>query len=187
MLLPGYDVDKAAQAVAFFALKAGGSINVLKLTKLMYLAEREFMARHDEPMFYDRLVSMPDGPVPSVTLNLINGNAEHDAWSRFVSARVGYDVSVGDNITFERLDRLSRADKQVLEDLWDRFGSYDKYALRDFTHKKQNIPEWVDPQGSSNPIYHEDVFRYLHKEDSQALAEGVEEYRRVHSYLDAAE
>ena len=39
MILPGYDLDKAAQATAFFALKAGGSINVLKLSNLLYIAE----------------------------------------------------------------------------------------------------------------------------------------------------
>jgi uncharacterized phage-associated protein len=187
MLLPGFDIRKSAQAVAFLAIKAGGTINVLKLSKLVYLAEREFMARYDTPMFYDRLCSMPDGPVASITLNLINGSFEDATWSAFVSRRQGYDVSVAENVSFEKLDNLSKADVKVLNSLWEKFGQFDKYALRDWTHVKANVPEWIDPRGSSNPIYHEDVFRYLKKDNSLALAEDVEEYRRVHEYLDAAE
>ena len=54
----GYKERKAAQTAAFFALRSGGSINILKLAKLLYLAERESMEKFDEPLFYDRLVSM---------------------------------------------------------------------------------------------------------------------------------
>jgi uncharacterized phage-associated protein len=187
MLLPGYDIGKAAQAAAFFALKSGGSINVLKLSKLLYLAEREFMARYDTPMFYDDLFSLPDGPVVSVTLNLINGNSEHDLWARFVSKRQGYDIAAAEGVTEESFDHLSRADKEVLSDLWNRFGGYDKYALRDWTHEWRNVPEWVDPKGSSQPIKHEDVFRYLGKPESLALAHEVENYRRMQEYLAAAD
>jgi uncharacterized phage-associated protein len=187
MLLAGVDVSKAAQATAFFALKAGGRINVLKLSKLVYLAEREFMARYDEPMFYDTLVSMPDGPVASITLNLINGNLEDERWSEFVAKREGYDVKVVAGMTIEALKHLSNADIKVLDALWGQFGAFDKYALRDWTHKKENIPEWEDPEGSSRPIHHEDVFRYLKKDASLSLSHEVHEYRRLHEYLDAAE
>lgn len=187
MLVPGFDIRKAAQVVSFLALKAGGTINVLKLSKLVYLAEREFMDRYDTPMFYDKLCSMPDGPVASITLNLINGNLEDSIWSMFVSKRQGYDVSVAENISFEDLDSLSKADVKVLNSLWEKFGGYDRYALRDWTHVKANIPEWRDPMGSSIPIHHQDIFRYLNKEDSLALSEDIEEYRRVYGYLDAIE
>ena len=42
-ILAGYDVKKAAQVAAFFAIEAGGKINILKLTKLMYLADRDHL------------------------------------------------------------------------------------------------------------------------------------------------
>ncbi|WP_269932740.1 Panacea domain-containing protein [Aminobacter sp. HY435] len=186
MLLAGFDVSKAAEAVAYLALKSGGSINVLKLSKLVYLAEREFMARYDEPMFYDTLVSMPDGPVASITLNLINGNLEDERWSKFVAKRDSFDIKVVAGTKPEGLKHLSKADVKVLEALWEKFGKLDKYALRDWTHKKENLPEWQDPNGSSRPIHHEDVFRYLKKDDSLSLSEEVHEYRRLHQYLNAA-
>lgn len=184
-LLAGYDARKAAQVVAYFALQAGGQINVLKLTKLVYLAEREFMARYDEPMIFDQLVSMDHGPVPSITLNLINGMLENDDWGRIVEDRSGHDVGVIAGIEEADLDHLSKADVTVLRFLWDKFGSWDQFRLRDYTH--DNCPEWENPNGSSNPIPHERVFKFLNKKEiSDSLASDVAEYRSVARNLAAA-
>jgi uncharacterized phage-associated protein len=179
MLLPGYDVAKAAQAAAYFALKSGGKINVLKLSKLLYLAEREFMQRYDEPMFYDHLVSLPDGPVVSVTLNLINGNAEHETWQRFISARKGYDIAAQEGISAKSLDSLSAADTEILEYLWKRFGGFDKYELRDWTHVTENVPEWEDPKGSSSAIPATRVFKRMGKSDPKSLAAQIDDHRNL--------
>jgi Protein of unknown function (DUF4065) len=136
------------------------------------------MARYDSPMFFDSLVSMPDGPVVSVTLNLINGEIENERWSQFVAPRNGYDLRVASpDITFDKLDHLSRADLAVLEHIWDAFKYYDRYALRNWTHDKLNIPEWEDPEGSSFSIDHEDVFKALGKDDPKALVKDIKEYR----------
>lgn len=62
-----FNEKKAAQAAAFFLFQAGQPVSVLKLTKLLYLAERRSFERHGSPMIGDRLVSMPHGPVLSVT------------------------------------------------------------------------------------------------------------------------
>ena len=64
---------KTAQVAAFFLAKAPGHrMPHLKLMKLLYLADRESMRETGYPMSWDRLVSMPHGPVLSTTLNLIN-------------------------------------------------------------------------------------------------------------------
>lgn len=185
-ILPGYNVRKAAQVVAFFVLKADGAINVLKLSKLIYLAEREFMERYDAPMFYDRLVSMDHGPVTSISLNLINGFLEHEDWARFVAGRSNYDVGLASpSLTPEALDELSPADLEVLQSLWDRFGDFSKYRLRDYTHDA--CKEWENPHGSSTPIPHERVFKFLNKENSEELAENIERYRATAALFEQAE
>lgn len=176
-LLSGYDAHKAAQVVAYFALKAGGQMNVLKLTKLVYLAEREFMDRYDEPMIFDRLVSMDHGPVPSITLNLINGMLEHEEWTRIVEDRSQHDVGVVAGIEFADLCYLSRSETGVLDALWEKFGSWRQYRLRD--HTPEICKEWENPNGSSNPIPHERVFKFLNKNDSDKLAADVAEHRSI--------
>lgn len=72
---------------------------------------------------------------------------------------------------------------EVLESLWQKFGSWDRFQLRDYTHKKENVPEWVDPQGSSLPIFHADVFRYLQKKDSEGLDAEVKAFRQLSKQL----
>lgn len=179
MLIDGYDVATAAQVAAYFALKSGGRINVLKLSKLLYLAEREHMSCYDEPMFYDKLSSLPDGPVVSITLNLINGNLDDETWSRFIAARIGHEVVVADGVYRASLDHLSETEIEILDDLWGRFGKWDRYALRDWTHVKDNIPEWADPSGSSLPINHVTVFTGLGKAEPEMLAGHVSQRRGI--------
>ncbi len=180
----GYQERKAGQVAAFFALKAGGRINVLKLAKLLYLAERESMARYDAPMFYDRLVSMDHGPVASISLNQINGLTQGDEWDTFIAGRNGNDVLVAQGINFADLDTLSRADLGVLEYLWERFADYSQFKLRDWTH--ENCPEWENPHGSSEPIPHDRVFKFLQKQDANMLGEAILHYRRTAEALDRA-
>ena len=177
----GYNARKAAQAAAFYSLSEGGSVNVLKLCKLLYLTEREFMDRYDEPMFYDRLVSMDHGPVPSITLNLINGLSEHDDWNEFVKDRADNTVGTADGITFDSLNELSKADTEILSYLWGKFGGMDGFELRDYTH--ENCPEWENPHGSSDPIPHVRVFKNLKKEDSEALSDDIKSHRIVSQNL----
>src|SRR5215469_9113792 len=106
MAFPGYNIRKAAQVTAFFASKAGGSVEVLKVAKLLYLADREFMSRYDFPILFDCLVSMPHGPVTSLTLNYINGlEGERDHWDEFVEARAGNNVGLkNENLSIDDLD-----------------------------------------------------------------------------------
>ena len=175
MTIPGYNIKKAAQVVAFFATKEGGAINVLKLGKLLYLGDRESLKKYDYPILYDNLVSLDNGPVDSATLNFINGLSEDEAWDAYVNDRAGHTVGLTRRITFDELDELSVANLEVLETVWAAFGAMGKYEIRDYTH--DHCPEWEDPKGSSDPIPYERVFKFLGKQDSAALAKAVEEER----------
>lgn len=182
MPIPGYNVRKAAQITAFFAKKEGGSIAVLKVAKLLYLADREFMAAYDLPMLFDELVSMPHGPVTSNTLNYINGMEEQrDHWGDFVVARAGNMVGIGDEISFNDFDELSEAEAHVLETVWDKFGHMSAWQLRNYTH--DNCPEWEDPHGSSNPIPYERVLKFLGKEHSAEIAQEIDSLRSLDKSL----
>jgi len=180
----GYKERKAAQVAAFFALKEQGSINVLKLAKLLYLTERESMMRFDEPMFFDRLVSMDHGPVTSIALNQVNGLSQSTYWDAYIVGRTGYDINSLEGLAAESLNELSKADLRILEDLWNLFGAMSQYQLRDWTHA--NCPEWENPHGSSEPIPHDRVFKFLGKEHADLLSEAVLAYRAKAQMLEAS-
>jgi uncharacterized phage-associated protein len=180
----GYSDRKAAQVAAYFVLRAGGRMNVLKLAKLLYLAERESMARFDEPLFYDKLVSMDHGPVTSISLNHVNGMLQSDNWQEFIAGRAGYEVGSSDGLAIEQLDHLGRAEIRLLDDLWQKFGHMGHYELRDWTHA--NCLEWENPHGSSEPIPHDRVYKFLGKSNADELAEAVHSHRMLARSIEAA-
>lgn len=187
MQMHGYKTRKAAQVAAFFALKEGGSINVLKLAKLLYIGDREHLARYDLPILFDTFVSMDHGPVTSKTLDYVNGYQEDRAnWDSFVSDREGYCVGISKSgLTVEDLDELSDAEIATLEDIWEQFGGMDRYEVRDWTH--QHCGEWEDPQGSSAKIPYERVLKFLGKQHSSEIAQEIEVARGIEEALRSAQ
>lgn len=173
----------AAQVAAFFLYKAGGRLTILKLMKLLYLAERLSLQKYGEPITYDSLVSMPHGPVLSMTLNHINGmiNSSPGGWDEWISDRENREVSLVDPsmIRSPELDlpALSETDLEVLYETWDRFGHMSASQLRNFTH--DHCPEWKDPHGSSIPIDYRSLFNAFGfaSEKTDALIERLEGHR----------
>ena len=159
---------KAAQVAAYFLLRAsekGANVTFLKLMKLMYLSERLSYERFGFPIIGDSLVSMPNGPVLSRTLDLINfGSSDGEGeWDKLVAAKTGRDMALNDNsgLDIDGLRELSESDVEVLDSVWQRFGRMSALQLREYTHDPKNCPEWQDPDGSSVPIQLETLLSKL--------------------------
>jgi uncharacterized phage-associated protein len=149
--------QKVGQMAAFFANAAGGTIPVLKLVKLIYLADREFLEMYGMPITYDRLVAMPHGPVNSRTYDFIQGATEAPGWDAWISGRRGHDVSLTRPVAADDLDELSKAEIEALQIVWKKFGAMGRFEIRDWTH--DHCSEWKDPNGSSRPIAFREVLR----------------------------
>jgi uncharacterized phage-associated protein len=179
---------KAAQVAAFFAFKADGSINVLKLMKLMYLSERKSYEEFGEPIIGDHLVSMDQGPVLSKTFNCFNGAGSEDVWGKWISAKSGYQLGLVPTLKdpSKQLGVLSRAELTVLDSVWQQFGSMDQWALVEYTH--DHCDEWEDPHGSSAGIPLERLLKALkfNHGDRSALIARFDEHSAVDRILAAA-
>lgn len=151
-----YEPKKAAQLIAALIIRSGRhSINILKAVKLVYLADRESIKRFGFPILDELRVSMPHGPVNSVTYRHINGEYDLQAcgWSDFLEDRANHMVALPDaGISVDHLDELSESDLSCIDAVLSQFGHMDKWQLVEWTHDPKNIPEWEDPQGSSTPI-----------------------------------
>lgn len=167
---------KVAQMAAYFASRQGGKINILKLMKLLYLADRESMSRYGVPISFDRFVSMDQGPVLSQTLDLINGSYPQRIaadWDEWISDRENHDVACNREVDRAGLDCLSDADIEVLDSVWRAFGAMNQWELRDYTHT--HLLEWQDPSGSSIPIAEVTILQRVGFSDveAQELAEEI--------------
>lgn len=163
---PLFDERKAAEAAAFLLFKAGGSLPLIKLVKLLYLAERRSLELYGEPLTGDRLVSMTHGPVLSMTYDHIQGALPscEGGWESWVADRAGHEVALRDESKIrspeQDLLRLSESDLEVLGDIWAQCGHWDRWKLVRYTHSDA-CPEWEDPDGSSRPITYETLFSKL--------------------------
>ena len=161
-----FNEKRTAQAAAFMLHRAGGRLPLLKLMKLMYLAERESLRVHGEPITGDKLVSLPHGPVLSMTYDFMNKNLKCTAggWDTWIENRSGHDLALKDPSMIhspeQDLLELSEGDQDILEETWQKFGHMSQFELRDYTHSDA-CPEWQDPHGSSQPIALETLFSAL--------------------------
>lgn len=184
-----YNARKAAQTVAFFAMRNGAQpLSVLKAVKLVYLADRESIRRFGFPIQDEDRVSMPHGPVNSMTYSMING--EYDTastgWADFLRDREDHNLSLSrPELTEEDLDELSDADISVLNTVWEQFGHMGKYQLRDWTHVQANVPEWEDPGRSSWRIPLERMMNVLNVPNVEEQAATVRDFDNIDSLFKA--
>ncbi|MDR1646590.1 MAG: SocA family protein [Zoogloeaceae bacterium] len=167
---PLFDERRTAEAAVCLLWLAGGSLPIIKLMKLLYLAERLSLQRYGVPITGDKLVSMPHGPVLSMTYELIQGMpSAPGGWEDWISARENHQVALADSRrirSLEDLRHLCDADLETLEDIWREFGHMKPFDLVDYTHN--NCPEWRDPHGSSRPISYGDLFNAVGYTPEQA-------------------
>jgi uncharacterized phage-associated protein len=174
-----FNERRTAQAAAFLLHRSGGQLPLIKLMKLLYLAERKSLELYGVPITGDKLVSMPNGPVLSKTYDHMNGAAmsEPGGWDSWISDRAEHMVALLDPSMIrtpeQDLLQLSDSDLEMLQSVWIDFGHWDRWQLVKYTHDQ--LPEWEDPQGSSQAITYEKLFQVFGfgKEQTDALIERI--------------
>jgi uncharacterized phage-associated protein len=149
-----FNEEKAAEAAAYLLELAGGTMPYIRLIKLLYLADRQSLIETGHPIVGDQVVSMDHGPVLSRVYDLIKGVRHDGPWQHFVSRR-GYDVRLEQPAPTDGV--LSDYERHLLTAVYTRYRDVGTWALIDLLHVE--LPEWVDPEGSSVPIEPETILR----------------------------
>ena len=164
-MLPRFDEKKSTQ-IAGMLLKLrnqDGRMSYMKLIKLMYLIDRTALLRWGWSMTGDSYVSMEHGQVLSTTYDLIKHHYLHRPyWRSFISERFGpSEVKL---VKEPETGELSRADKELIKEIFGQFGHWDRWKLAAYTH---DLPEYQETTSTSIPVGYADVLR----------AEGISEER----------
>jgi len=165
-----FDSRRAAEAASRFTELAGGSIDIVRLMKLLYLAERRSLELHRRPMFGDRYVSMKHGPVVSHSYNLLKSGPDAKAEERSEDVdlwaahfiRDGYMVRLQQRVAPAT---LSRADIEVINAVHDEWRSTDTWAMVEKLHA--SLKEWRNPGKTSTAIAVEDICAALRLKDNE--------------------
>ena len=163
---------RATQAAARLLVLSGGSMEYLKLMKLLYISDRKALVEMGRPITFDRFVAMKHGPVLSQTLNLMKRTATAEYWGRYISPPDQYQLHL--LVDDPPHEKLSRAEEAIVDGVFADYGHYDKYSLRDLT---LTFPEWHDPGDSSQTIaVHELLIAQgLTEDDASAIEAALED------------
>jgi uncharacterized phage-associated protein len=168
-----FDERKATQAAALLIEKSGGSINYMKLIKLLYLTNREALSRWGKPVVPDGYYSLPYGPILSKVLSLINEQLRPGTvsfWNQHISPPQDYGVRIRQN---PGSDEFSAREISLFGEVFEKFGKMSEWDLVDWCHK--NLQEWKDPEGSCMEIEPSDILAATGWNDEDIRAQLDEE------------
>lgn len=154
-----FNERRSTQAAAFLIRRNGNKLNYMKLIKLLYLVDREALIKWQQPITGDKYYSLPLGPVVSKILDKISSGPNPkspDYWSSIIQIAQNDSYSVT-TIDEPEYDELSKREIRLLEGLDDKFKAYSQWDMVTYCHN--NLPEWEDPNGSSDQITIEDILK----------------------------
>ena len=145
-MIPRFREDKVADMTCRFLKLSDGTMNYMKLLKLMYIVERSAILTWGRSVTFDRFVSMRHGPVMSGTYDLLIEPPPHDGISNF-HERISVSNYEATLLNDEGDSRsLSEVEIDLIEEVYAEHRSKDQWQLRTYTH---TFPEWENPHGSS--------------------------------------
>lgn len=123
---------KIENAILFFIKKSGGSIDRMKLMKLLWLSDRLHLNKYGRLILKDRYKALPNGPIPSLGLNISQKGIPN-------SISIKGKHSVCSEKMFNE-DYFSKSDLLIMNYVWDKFGHLGSYEFSEYSHK---YPEWL--------------------------------------------
>src|SRR3954447_21156373 len=106
--------SKTTQAAAVLLSLDGGSMDRMRLLKLLYIADRELLAESGRTLTGDRALAMKNGPVLRRVYDLIKGiEVSAEDWGRYLRSEGYKVVLLGDPGRGE----LTKRDLEKLHDL----------------------------------------------------------------------
>lgn len=133
-----FDYQKAINGILWIASK-GQNPTFHKISKLMYLADKEHLAKYGRLIFGDSYVAMKHGPVPSETYDMLKA-VRGDGWAKFEDeAKSAFQVKNGKEVIPQKeadLDVFSESDLECLEATYQKFGMKTFPELTALTHDK---------------------------------------------------
>jgi uncharacterized phage-associated protein len=172
------DPEKLVAAMLYIAHRVTDPTK-WRIGKLIFLGDFAHLGRYGRPIVGGRYCAMPNGPVPSEALNLMNGILNQDIEAVFWGTGVesSFEIGAGDYPLFipktePNLEALSDSDVEMLDRVIADYGTMSFYGLSDFVH---GLPAYLnaterEPDSRNPSMDYEEFF-----EDNPFVAPGSKE------------
>jgi uncharacterized phage-associated protein len=169
-----FNLKRTLQASAYLLRLDRKKMSYLRLLKLLYIADREWLAENGESITGDRAIAMKQGPVLSTVYELIRGNGSNAGeWDDFIHTE-GYAVEL---VADPGRGELSKGIVEKLAAVTERYRNIDDWELSEQTHE---FKEWADHfKGSPSPIPWQEILQAQNKPEMVAVVERDEAARQV--------
>ncbi len=152
-----FNEKKATEAASLLLHLKGGRSDYWWIIKMLYLIDREAFKRWERPITYDFYESLPYGPVVMTIYNIIKKNLPSLFWKHYI-VTLPKRSEVMLNGSPAPIRKLSKAEIDLINEIFKEFGEYTGEELVEYTHQ---LPEWHDPNNSAIPIQLPDLLTVL--------------------------
>ena len=132
---------KAVQALNYFAIQSGGTINKMKALKLIWLADRYHLRNYGRTITGDNYFAMKNGPVASATKDVLNDSSFLDD----AASKYAYDYICEQSIHHYKSIHscvnkvFSKTDLEAITTAFELYGDEEHFNLSEFSHE---FEEW---------------------------------------------
>jgi Protein of unknown function (DUF4065) len=152
------NAKKSAQAVARLIDASGCPIDYLRISKLIYLADRESIISRGIPIVGGHYFSMRKGPTIGEVMNFV-GHRDAPGWKETISPRFGNEVRL---IGAPEYGSLSKSELEILDKTVKTHSGRTTDELVVWCHK--NCPEYEEvPHLRRKPIEVESILKGVNK------------------------
>jgi uncharacterized phage-associated protein len=179
-----FNYERSLEAAACLLRLHGGSMNYMRLIKLLYIAERELLAETATPLTGDCYKAMDNGPVLSTVYDhIMEKHWTNPDWHTYVKKIPNFKVTLAKDPGGDHLPKIV-TDKLV--QVTEKHKDKNHWDLVKLTHE---FPEWIKnkpAQGSSNLIPLEDILEAMGEgpETLNAIMEDELERQRMNQLFD---
>jgi uncharacterized phage-associated protein len=171
---------KATDAVARLIEKSGADVDFLRISKLIYLADRKSIVTRGSPIVGGRYFSMRKGPAISEVMDFVKcRNAP--GWKQIISPRHGRVLNL---LQKPKYESLTQAEIEILDAVVAEHFNRSTDDLVDWCHA--NCPEYEEvPFFKSKPISVTSILKAASKSDAQIekIAARAEELSELQELL----
>ena len=169
------EIDKLVQLTNYILRKYDFSLNYTKLIKELYLADRESIKKTGWSISDDIYKNLPYGPVLVNLYTLIKGkHPDIRMQSKWDSNFLTDAKELKAKVTIIPDGELSQMEKNILDEIDQKYHDYSYSRMIDVVHDKNICPEWQDPHGSSSILKKEDIMHSIGFDD-ESIRHFIEE------------
>lgn len=167
-----YNHSKTPQVALWLLHRHGGSMDKLKLVKMVFLADREHLIRYGRPIVGGHYFTMRRGPVSSEFKEYVD--------CQMTGVELPFALNGQFNlVATQPVDEnwLSPSDREILDTIYYEYKDFSPIQLANITHQFKAYKKHVPEAGSRCPIPYEDFFEDSDSKDMLALVLEEQEIR----------